>query len=627
MLANTDAGLRSMNSVSRAVRFVFFLLAFSAGSAVLAADHKHVILLHSFGTEMRPWSDYAQGIREELNRQSPWPLTITDQSVVSARYIDINSEKPFVDYLSSLFAHQPLDVIVSVGAPAAAFVQRNRSRLFTSTPMVLTTLEQRRIQYSDLTQNDAVVPIQIDYKAVLANILQVLPDTRHIAVVNGVSPNEQFWSGLIRKEAISLADRIKFTFLDNLSFEDILKEAAHLPPHSAIVWEGMSVDAAGVVHDGDDAFKRLRAVSNAPIFGYTEPLIGLGVVGGPFNAVSDTSRTAAAVVVRILGGAKAGDIRISPLPFSVPRFDWREMKRWGISDSHLPPGSKIDFREPAVWEAYRWQILLIAMVMLTQAALITKLLYEHRRRQFAEVQVARRSSELAHVNRCAMAGELTASIAHEINQPLGAILTNAETAQVMLNSPTPDLKEIKQILSDIHRDDQRAGEVIVRLRSLLKKAPFELRDLDLNELVGETVNLLSRVSAAREVKVDSFLTSVSLPIKGDRVQLQQVIVNLVINAMDAMSIVPSGQRSVKLNTVRSGDFAEVSVSDVGPGVPPEKLKEVFEPFFTTKSEGMGMGLSIARTIVQAHSGHLQAENKAGGGAIFYFRLPLTAVAE
>jgi signal transduction histidine kinase len=616
-----------MNCISRTVGFVTFLLAIAAGSAVLAADHKQVILLHSFGTEMRPWSDYAQGIREELNRQSPWPLTITDQSVVSARYSNISPEIAFVDYLSSLFAQQPPDVIVSVGAPAAAFVQRNRSQLFTSTPMVLTTLEQRRIQYSDLTQNDAVVPIQIDYKAVIANILEVLPDTRHVAVVNGVSPNEQFWSGLIRKEVIPFADRIKFTFLDNLSFDDILKEAARLPPHSAIVWEGMSVDAAGIVHYGDDAFKRLRAVSSAPIFGYTEPLIGQGVVGGPFNAVRDTSRTAAAVAVRILGGAKAGDIRIPPLPFSAPRFDWREMKRWGISESRLPPGSEVYFREPAVWETYRWQILLIAMVILAQAALITKLLYEQRRRQFAEVQAARRSAELAHVNRYAMAGELTASIAHEINQPLGAILTNTETAQVMLNSPTPDLKEIKEILSDIHRDDERAGEVILRLRSLLKKAPFELRDLDLNELVGETVDLLSRVAAAREVKVNSFLASVSLQIKGDRVQLQQVIVNLVINAMDAMSTVPSGQRRVNINTVRSGEFAEVSVSDVGPGVRPGKLNEVFEPFFTTKPQGMGMGLSIARTIVRAHGGHLQVENKASGGAIFRVRLPLASAAE
>jgi C4-dicarboxylate-specific signal transduction histidine kinase len=268
-------------------------------------------------------------------------------------------------------------------------------------------------------------------------------------------------------------------------------------------------------------------------------------------------------------------------------------------------------------------MFLMIAVVLAQAALITGLLYEHRRRTFAEVQAARRSAELAHVNRYAMAGELTASIAHEINQPLGAILTNTETAQVMLNSPAPDLKEIKEILSDIHRDDKRVGEVILRLRSLLKRAPFELRDLDLNELVGETVDLLSRVAAAREVKVDSFLASVSLPIKGDRVQLQQVIVNLVINAMDAMSIIPSGQRRVKINTVRGSEFAEISVSDAGPGVPPEKLKEVFEPFFTTKSQGMGMGLSIARTIIEAHDGKIWAEKKTGSGAVFHISLPLS----
>lgn len=118
-----------------------------------------------------------------------------------------------------------------------------------------------------------------------------------------------------------LADRVELTFWDNLSFEDILKEAARLPPHSAILWEGMNVDAQGVVHEGDDAFRRLHAISNAPIFGYTEPLIGQGAVGGPFNAVHDTSLATAAAVIRILGGDRAGDIRIPPLEFSTPRFD------------------------------------------------------------------------------------------------------------------------------------------------------------------------------------------------------------------------------------------------------------------------------------------------------------------
>ena len=167
-----------MPSISRALISALLLLAMIAGPGVLADDNKHVLLLHSFGTEMRPWSDYAQGIRQELNRQSPWPLTITDQSVVSARYDTNSSEKRFADYLAALFAQHPPAVIISVGAPAAAFVQRNRGQLFASTPMVLTTLEERRIQYSDLTQDDAVIPIQIDYKAVIANILKILPDTR-----------------------------------------------------------------------------------------------------------------------------------------------------------------------------------------------------------------------------------------------------------------------------------------------------------------------------------------------------------------------------------------------------------------------------------------------------------------
>jgi C4-dicarboxylate-specific signal transduction histidine kinase len=285
----------------------------------------------------------------------------------------------------------------------------------------------------------------------------------------------------------------------------------------------------------------------------------------------------------------------------------------------------VAFRDPTAWEKYRWQIALTCALILVQAAMISGLLFERRRRQFAEVQAGRRSDELAHVNRFAMAGELTTAITHEINQPLGAILVNTETAQLLLNSPTPDLTEIREILSDIHRDDKRAGAVILRLRSLLKKAPFELRDLDINELVDDTTDLLSRVAAAREVKVNSFLASAKLPAKADRVQLQQVIVNLVVNAMDAMSTIPSALRKMSISTARIDNFAQILVSDSGPGVPPEKLKEIFEPFFTTKPQGMGMGLSIARTIVEAHGGQLSAENGIGGGATFRIRLPLASV--
>jgi signal transduction histidine kinase len=384
----------------------------------------------------------------------------------------------------------------------------------------------------------------------------------------------------------------------------------------------MSVDAAGAVHDGNEAFKRLYAVSVAPIFGYTEPLIGQGVVGGPFNAVRDTSRTTAAVVVRILKGEKAGDIRISPLQFTTPRYDWRELQRWGIRESHLPSNSEIDFREATAWDSYRSSILTAFALVLFQGATIVGLLLERRRRLHFQVEATRRSADLAHFNRYSTAGELTASIAHELNQPLGAIQTNAETLKLMLKSPAPDLDEICEIVDDIHRDDQRAAGVILRLRNMLKNAPPMVVDADLNEIVRNTTLMLSSYATAREFNLKSIVFSEPLLIKGDEVQIQQVLVNLIVNAADAMSHVTHAERTVTIATERDGTSAVLSVSDVGPGIPIATLKEIFEPFFTTKREGMGMGLSITRTIIKAHGGQVSAESEIGRGATFRVRLPL-----
>jgi signal transduction histidine kinase len=227
-------------------------------------------------------------------------------------------------------------------------------------------------------------------------------------------------------------------------------------------------------------------------------------------------------------------------------------------------------------------------------------------------------AELLHVNRIATAGELTASIAHEINQPLGSILTNAETAQAILKSPSPDIAELSEIVDDIVRDDRRASEVIRRMKSLLKKAPFELKSLDLNDLVGETVELV--LGVGRKVELVSVITPDALPILGDRIQLQQVILNLVANGIDAMK----ENCIITIQTSRVEKFAELSVSDRGPGIPKDKLKEVFQPFVTSKAEGMGMGLSIARTIVEAHNGKVWAQNRDHGGATFRVRLPLVS---
>ncbi|WP_457094334.1 sensor histidine kinase, partial [Microvirga sp. P5_D2] len=298
-----------------------------------------------------------------------------------------------------------------------------------------------------------------------------------------------------------------------------------------------------------------------------------------------------------------------------------------ISESRLPPGSEVWFREPTAWERYSWQISLIAAVILLQAGLISALLREHRRRRLAEVQSRQRMVELAHVNRFSTAGELTASISHEVNQPLGSILANAEAAAAILKAQNPDIAalpdivELKEIVNDILRDDRRASEVIRRMRSLLKKAPFELRNVDLNDVVRETLGLLSSLAVGQKFELTSLLTQNALPVLADRIQLQQVILNLVVNGIDAMKDTPAEHRIIRIQTSRAGEFAELSVSDRGPGIPEDKLKEIFEPFFTTKQEGMGMGLCIAHTIIESHGGRISAESHAVG-AVFRVSLPL-----
>jgi C4-dicarboxylate-specific signal transduction histidine kinase len=299
-----------------------------------------------------------------------------------------------------------------------------------------------------------------------------------------------------------------------------------------------------------------------------------------------------------------------------------------VSAAALPSGSEIRFRDPTMWEQYRWQVLTTATVLLAQTALIFGLAYEHRRRRRAEVEARQRMSELAHVNRQATAGELSASIAHELNQPLGAILANVEFLELMVepNMTEVNMTEVKEVLADIKRDDVRAAEVIRRLRAFLKGTASQRESFDLNETTSEAFDLISVQAHEQNVVLSRVLAPDSLRVTGDRIQLQQVILNLILNGIEAVAEPTNGKRYVVGHTGRSQNGSvEISVSDSGPGIPPDKLGHVFEPFFTTKQQGMGIGLSIARTIVKAHGGRIWAENQTTGGAIFRVNLPPAAL--
>ena len=244
-------------------------------------------------------------------------------------------------------------------------------------------------------------------------------------------------------------------------------------------------------------------------------------------------------------------------------------------------------------------------------------------RKHAELEAARQRHDLAHLARVTTLGELSSSLAHELTHPLAAILSNAQAAQRFLDGDDVDLKEVSEILNDIVTEDERAGEVIHRLRSLLKKGePQKHCDVNLNEVVQDVLKLVRNDLINQNVTADTDLAQNLPSIIGDRVQLQQVLLNLVLNACEAMADCASSERQLLIASKLEKSAVQVSVTDRGGGIPEKKIEQVFERFFTTKKEGMGLGLSICRSIIDAHEGKIWATNNADCGATFYFSLPI-----
>ena len=334
----------------------------------------------------------------------------------------------------------------------------------------------------------------------------------------------------------------------------------------------------------------------------------------------DLSRNYADVALRILRGDALGGLALPGPRMGPPRFDWREMQRWNITEGHLPPGSIIDFRPPTAWEQYNKQILAIVAAILIQSALISWLLHEHQYRRRAERAARDTMAELTQMNRLATAGELSASIAHEVNQPLTGIILRARAALRWLAVDKPDIAKVRELLSDISTAGHRASEVVTSIRAMFKKSS-ERSPVDINRLI-DTVLSIVRIDLKRNgIEVRTQLDEQLPIVECDRVQVQQVVLNLVMNAINSMhSLQP---RILKVTSEQSKPgFVHVSVEDTGTGIDPFEVGRIFKALFTTKTHGMGMGLSICRSIIESHGGSIWVSAGPSRGSIFQFELPV-----
>ena len=586
-----------------------------------------------------------EALTQRLKTRSSEDIEVYSDFLDLARFHGPANDDRLVQFLAAKFAQVRPDVIVPISRGAVSFMIRHRDELardipivYCCTPALMTdTLDipsyvpgrGEKSGTLDIPSNIPGVVEEFDAPGTLALATRLQPDAKTLIIVSGGSDldrrRQQEVTGALQPFLLHYDTK----YLIALPYEELLTQLSRLPRDSIVFLTRVIEDGSGRPHGPELAGDVSRA-STAPVYSPYATYLGSGIVGGRMESITGQGAELADLILDILSGKDPATLpHQTKLPLQY-RVDARQLERWGIREASLPPGTVVEFRQPTLWERNRNIVILVVLAFAALVGIIALLLFEMRKRReaekarnTAEAEADLRRRELTHMTRVATLGELSGGIAHELGQPLAAILANAQAAQALLAGKNFNKQEILEILEDIVQDDSRAGQVIDRLRHLLRKDERQSASIHLNNLISSTLGLLHSELGHRTIKVKTELEIDLPPISGDSVQLQQVLLNLMMNAMEAMASIPPSMRTLGIGTRTTAEgYAEVSITDRGPGMSPDDLNRLFEPFFTTKERGLGLGLSICATIVRSHRGRLRLSNASSGGVTATVSLPL-----
>jgi signal transduction histidine kinase len=604
---------------------VFFLAALGlAGRATPQTEEQRPRVLFVIESDSRlPLAKaFMAGIEAELGPE------FSTQSEIYVEYLDLlrfNDPKELElnrTFIVERYGGLGIDAVGVLGSNALSFVLDNRDAIARGAPIVFGAFSEIGLQaaLSGRSPPDmSGVVSTIDIQETLDLALQVQPNAPEIVVIAGSANFDRQWRSTFTDMVGASYKGVPVRLLPELSADAFLDEARSLSPEAIVVVLTVNLDAEGRRFLPVQFAEALAAASPAPVWTFYETQIGLGTVGGSVENLGATGGE----MGKMLKLAVAG----SPLPdqakaVAVPTVDWRAMQRHGLDLGRLPEGTRVLFYEPSLWERYRTLVLTVIGVGVAQTATIVALLFQRRRYFRTQASLDLERSQLIHVSRNLRLGQLSASLAHEINQPLAAIQANAEAGKRLAARTPPDLDEVAAIFEDIRADVQRAGSTIAGLRRLMVKGEVALERVDLNEIIRATLPLVQNELDASGSRVRLALAPGTVVVNGNAAQLQQIVLNLVLNASEAMSSQPEGTRVMTVTSEATPDGrATVVVEDAGPGMPPDQREAAFRPFVSTKSTGLGVGLAICRSIAEAHGGTLAFTDAEGTGARIVLSLP------
>lgn len=562
------------------------------------------------------------GVEQELGSE------FTTRSEIYVHYLDMlrfNDPQELelnLSFLVERFDGMGIDAIGVLGSNALSFVMENQDAFAPDAPIVFGAFGEeglKRALSGKTSPRLSGVISPHDFKSTLDLALSVQAEAPEIVFIAGSANFDRQWRTLVTAEVETTYRGVPVRFLPESTSEEYLAEVRALDPEAIVLLLSVNLDASGRRFLPIQFAETLSKASAAPVWSVYETQIGLGIVGG---SVEDLNATGSEIG-KMLRAAAVG----APLPdpvrmTAVPTVDWRVMQRHDLDVGRLPEGSRILFYQPTLWEEYRVVLLSVAAVVVAQMATIIGLLFHRQRYLRTQASLDSERSQLIHVSRNLRLGQLSASLAHEINQPLAAIQANAEAGYRIAGRKPADADEISAIFRDITDDVRRAGSTIAGLRRLIVKGEVARERLDLNEIVRATLPLVRNEMDADGTKVVLALAPGQAEVKGNAAQLQQVVLNLILNASEAMLGLSQSSRTVTLTTATMTDGSvALSVEDTGPGVAPDQRETAFRPFVSSKSSGLGVGLSICRSIAEAHGGTLAFADPKVAGARIVLTLP------
>ncbi|WP_170935835.1 ATP-binding protein [Pandoraea sp. PE-S2R-1] len=527
--------------------------------------------------------------------------------------------------LQKKYAGQRIDLVIAIGNYAAEFARTHHNAIWPDTPVLVTSVPDVWLRKAgQFPSTFVIVPYHIEIGKTLAIVETLQPTAKHLVIIGGSAEVDRRFSDEIVATAEKRNERwTSVERWEGLGVPELRNRLARLDKrHTAVLYGTQYRDHGGRRYFPFELVRPLADHAPVPIYGWYANYVTQGAAAGAVYDLEENGRVTGKIAARMLSGDTAwrnGAVS-PPLPARCVA-NIAVLRRLGISEQSLGPDCKwLNVPNPPFREYWR-EIAVVLFVMGAQAFTILAMLEQRRKRRRAELDAAQRRADLARASRIATVGELSASIAHEVGQPLGAILSNVDAADLMMQSAGDSNIELREILTDVRRDALRANDVIVRLRALLQKQAITFMPVNFDATLERAAALVRPEARRRGIVLEAFFSTGGAQVLADQVQLQQVLLNLALNGMDAMENTEYQNRQLRIESRAVNDGVELVVSDRGVGIPDDSVDKLFEAFYTTKERGTGLGLSIVRSIVEAHRGSVTARRRRRGGTDFVVWLP------